>query len=147
MHCCDLSGNNDLDKNYRIRNIFRSEFLNMKRIYLVLAVSVILMLNYETILSYDNIVTPTDSPAQTYQSIMSNPNLALYKGESFCWHAAYSIRTFVDGYEATQNTQWLDYGIQYYDYLVNKMDTGPDGYKGWMSRDQYNRAGYRSITQ
>jgi len=53
-------------------------------------------------------------------------------GESFCWRAAYHMGQFVQGYKAYQDTTWLDWGVKYYDWCVDKMMTGPDGYKGWI---------------
>lgn len=106
--------------------------MNRKNLYFVIIIHAVFFLICEVSFSFEKTVTPTNSPSATYQSIMSNPNLTQYEGESWCWHAAYSIHTFVDGYEATHNTQWLDYGVQYYDYIVEQMKTGPDGYKGWI---------------
>src|SRR5688572_18722371 len=60
------------------------------------------------------------------------------KGESFCWHARVGMNQFLDNYELTKNTEWLDAGIQYYDFLVGKMDTDPDGYKGWIGPYGYD---------
>jgi len=53
-------------------------------------------------------------------------------GERFCWRAAYHMGQFVQGYKAYQDTTWLDWGVKYYDWCVDKMMTGPDGYKGWI---------------
>ncbi len=54
------------------------------------------------------------------------------KGESFCWNARVGMDGYVDNYELTKNSEWLDAGIKYYDWLISKMDTDPDGYKGWI---------------
>ncbi len=53
-------------------------------------------------------------------------------GENFCWHAAVGIDRFVDNYTLTGDTRWLDAGIKYYDFLIGKMATDPEGYKGWI---------------
>ena len=53
-------------------------------------------------------------------------------GENFCWHARVGLDQFVENYELTKNTKWLDAGIKYYDFLIGKMATDPDGYKGWI---------------
>jgi len=60
------------------------------------------------------------------------------KGEDFCWNAAYDMGRFVEYYELTKNTEWLDAGISYYDFLISKMDTDPDGYKGWIGPYEYD---------
>ena len=75
-----------------------------------------------------------------FKRISGNPNFKTSpKGESFCWHAAAGMHTFVEMYEATHDTVWLDYGIKYYDFLVEKLDTGPDGYKGWIGPYMYDK--------
>jgi hypothetical protein len=60
------------------------------------------------------------------------------KGENFCWHAAVGIDEFVENFQLTKNTGWLDAGISYYDFLIGKMDTDPDGYKGWIGPSEYS---------
>jgi len=55
-----------------------------------------------------------------------------HTGEQFCWNAAYSMGRFLSSYRATGDTEWLDEGVKYYELLLSKMDTGPDGYKGWI---------------
>ena len=63
-----------------------------------------------------------------YNTISGNPNLKSNpKGESFCWHAASGIDTFVKMYEATSDESWLTYGVKYYDFLIDNLDAGPDG--------------------
>lgn len=61
------------------------------------------------------------------------------KGENFCWHAKVEMHLFIDNYELTKNTAWLDAGVHYYDFLIGKMDTDPDGYKGWIGPYIYNK--------
>jgi hypothetical protein len=53
-------------------------------------------------------------------------------GETFCWHAASYMSTFVTAYKAWGDRSWLDWGVKYYDYAIAKMSPGPDGYKGWV---------------
>ncbi|HEX8038011.1 MAG TPA: hypothetical protein VF490_02620 [Chryseosolibacter sp.] len=60
------------------------------------------------------------------------------KGENFCWHARVGMEQFVDNYKLTKNTEWLDAGIQYFDFLVSTMDTDPDGYRGWIGPYGYD---------
>ena len=55
-----------------------------------------------------------------------------YTGEDFAWHAVFNMGRFLEGYEATGNTVFLDWGVKYYDALIAKMAEGPDGYKGWI---------------
>jgi hypothetical protein len=55
-----------------------------------------------------------------------------FTGEGVCWHAAYGIDEFLDKFAATKNTAFLDAGVAYFDALIAKMHTMPDGYKGWV---------------
>lgn len=72
------------------------------------------------------------TPYGLYSSTVNYLNSNNWKGETFCWNAAYKMNAFVNNYLITKNTAWLDAGVMYYDYLIGKMDTGPDGYKGWI---------------
>jgi hypothetical protein len=53
-------------------------------------------------------------------------------GEDFCWGAVYCMGQFVEAYEASHDTAWLDMGVKFYDWCVDKMLAGPDGYKGFV---------------
>lgn len=53
-------------------------------------------------------------------------------GEGVCWHAAYDMGRFMDGYRRTQDTSYLDAAVSYYDALIAKLHTSPDGYQGWV---------------
>ena len=59
--------------------------------------------------------------------MINNPILKKFGGENFCWNAANGIQEFVNNYELTKNTEWLDAGVNYYDFLISKMETDPDG--------------------
>ena len=59
-------------------------------------------------------------------------------GERFAWHAVYGMSGFLEGYEATGNTVFLDWGVKYYDAIVAKLAVGPDGYKGWIGPYDYS---------
>lgn len=79
------------------------------------------------------------SAGEYFTRITGNPNLKKNpKGESFCWHAASGMDTFVRTYEATGDTSWLDYGVKYYDFLIENLDTAPDGYRGWIGPYMYD---------
>ena len=74
-----------------------------------------------------------------YEKRMSDPVWKLeYAGEDFAWHAAYGMSGFLEGYEATGDTVFLDWGVKYYDALIARMAEGPDGYKGWIGPFEYN---------
>lgn len=79
------------------------------------------------------------TPEQLYQRMANNPSFVENaRGEAFCWHARAGMDQFLDNYELTKNTDWLDAGVRYYDFLISKMDTGPDGYKGWIGPYMYD---------
>ena len=61
-----------------------------------------------------------------------------YTGEGFAWHAASGMGSFLEGYEATGDTVFLDWGVKYYDAVLARMAEGPDGYKGWIGPYIYN---------
>jgi hypothetical protein len=73
-----------------------------------------------------------------YTGTVNYLNSKDWKGETFCWNAAYEMNAFINNYHITKNTAWLDAGVLYYDYLIGKMDTGPDGYRGWIGPYMYD---------
>lgn len=62
-----------------------------------------------------------------------DPNLPGY-----CWQAAWSIHHFVKGYLAFQDTEWLDYGVKYFDAVTANLKTGDGGYRGWLVPYSYD---------
>jgi hypothetical protein len=79
------------------------------------------------------------SAEETLNRSLRNPALkGDSTGEGFCWQAAYSMGDFLEGYQATGDTAWLDAGVKYYDFLLDRMAVGPDGYKGWIGPFVYN---------
>ena len=71
--------------------------------------------------------------------MINNPDFVKNaNGESFCWHARVGLDQFVDNYDLTKDTRWLDAGIKYYDFLIGKMATDPDGFKGWIGVYEYD---------
>lgn len=61
-------------------------------------------------------------------------------GEVFCWNAAYSLPHFLRAYQAWNDAAWLDWGVRYYEFIVSKLQTGPDGYKGWIGPYVYDES-------
>ena len=73
------------------------------------------------------------TPEEFYQKSVDNPAFKTSPdGEGFCWQARGAMDQFLSNYKLTKNTEWLDAGVKYYDFLVGKMATAPDGYKGWI---------------
>jgi len=76
---------------------------------------------------------PESTPEETYQKAINNPAFEKAPdGEGFCWQARGAMGQFISSYKQTKNTEWLDAGVKYYDWLVGKMAASPDGYKGWV---------------
>ena len=75
-----------------------------------------------------------ETPTGLLERMIHNPMFLkdAAKGESFCWHARVDMDSYINNYGLTKNTEWLDAGVKYYDFLVSKLDTDPDGYKGWI---------------
>jgi hypothetical protein len=78
-------------------------------------------------------ITLDTSPDELSDKMINNPAfIKNANGENFCWHARVGLDRYVDNYDLTKDTKWLDAGIKYYDFLIGKMETDPDGYKGWI---------------
>jgi hypothetical protein len=73
------------------------------------------------------------TPEELLEKAINNPAFEKSPdGEGFCWQAKGAMGQFISNYKATKNTEWLDAGVKYYDFLVGKMAASPDGYKGWV---------------
>lgn len=73
------------------------------------------------------------TPSGLAEEMIKNPQfIENANGENFCWHARVGLDRFTDNFSLTKDTRWLDAGIKYYDFLISKMETDPDGYKGWI---------------
>ena len=78
-------------------------------------------------------ITLETTPNELSEKMINNPAFVENaNGENFCWHARVGLDQYVDNYDLTKDTIWLDAGIKYYDFLIGKMETDPDGYKGWI---------------
>ena len=76
---------------------------------------------------------PGTTPKESYEKAVNDPDFVQNaKGEGFCWYARGAMNQFITNYEATKNTEWLDAGLKYCDFLIGRMDVSPDGYKGWI---------------
>ncbi|MEX2544896.1 MAG: PEP-CTERM sorting domain-containing protein [Phycisphaeraceae bacterium] len=69
---------------------------------------------------------------QFYNGVIANGNLNQEAGELWAWHASNSMGQFVDAYLAYDDISFLQYGVQYFDYVVGEMRQAPDGYRGWI---------------
>jgi len=66
-------------------------------------------------------------------AFVENPN-----GENFCWQARGAMGQFINNYELTEDTKWLDAGVKYYDFITGRLIVDPDGYKGWIGEYGYD---------
>jgi hypothetical protein len=99
--------------------------------YLVLFLTIILLVSFTSCIQKGIVLETT--PDELALEMINNPEFTKNSnGENFCWHAHVGLDQFVENYELTKETEWLDAGIKYYDFLIGKMATDPDGYKGWI---------------
>ena len=111
----------------------------MKSLYILFSCVFAVFLFYATPLLAQNEIIPNISPKELSEKMIHNPAFVENaKGENFCWHARVGMDEFVENYELTKNKEWLDAGVNYYDFLIGKMDTDPDGYKGWIGPYEYD---------
>lgn len=79
------------------------------------------------------------TPEEAVQKAINNPAFVQNpNGENFCWQARGAMGQFINNYEQTNDTKWLDAGVKYYDFLVSKLIVDPDGYKGWIGEYGYD---------
>lgn len=83
-------------------------------------------------------ITLNETPDGLYNEMISNEHVSNDKGEGFCWHAKYSMSQYLKYYQLTKKAEWLDAAVIYYDFLIAKMDTDPEGYKGWIGPYMYD---------
>ena len=84
-------------------------------------------------------ITLDTTPYAVLEKMLKNPKIqGTYTGETFCWQARVGMDRFVNNYELTEDTGWLDAGIKYYDYLIGRMIIDPDGYNSWMGPYGYD---------
>jgi hypothetical protein len=84
-------------------------------------------------------VTLRANPDSLAQKAIHNPAFVKYpNGEDFCWQARGAMGQFINNYEQTKDTKWLDAGIKYYDFITGKLIVDPDGYKGWIGEYGYD---------
>ena len=85
-------------------------------------------------------ITLDTTPEVVLEKMLNNPKIqGTYTGEKFCWQARVGMNQYVNNYELTEDTKWLDAGIKYYDYLIGRMIIDPDGYKSWMGPYGYDK--------
>jgi hypothetical protein len=87
----------------------------------------------------ENRIHITTDPDELSYKMINNPEfIKNANGENFCWHARVGLDQFVENYKLTKDTRWLDAGVRYFDFLIGKMASDPDGYKGWIGVYGYN---------
>lgn len=76
--------------------------------------------------------TPTITAKSFREKIMANNSLAKATGETFAWASTYEIVGFFHGYYAYQDKSWLEEASTFIDYQISRLETEPDGFKGWV---------------
>jgi hypothetical protein len=80
------------------------------------------------------------APNELYEQMSGRPVLqGTSTGENFCWQARVGMNQYVNNYELTKDTEWLDAGIKYFDLLLKKRVSDPDGYLGWFGPYIYDQ--------
>jgi len=105
-----------------------------------MAKSSLLYLLLFIVLPLTSVFSQTDAE-RLLQSRMRTPMLqqdSALTGEGLCWHAAYDMNRFVDQYRKTSDAAFLDAAVTYYNALIQKLYTSPDGYKGWVGSFIYD---------
>jgi len=77
----------------------------------------------------------SDKPAQYAQASIADAKKYMtgrYTGDSWTWHARFPMYAFIDSYLATRDRAWLDAAVEYFDWCISLLETGPDGKKGWL---------------
>ena len=102
----------------------------MERMFKVALLTVLL---FSIMVCSENTVQPESTPQELYEKMINNPAIKKSPvGESFCWRAGSGMKRYIENYKLTKNKEWLDWGFKYCDFLISKMEEGPDGYKGWI---------------
>jgi len=111
----------------------------MKRIFsLLLLISMLFSFAFNSC-KEGNGIKLSNTPDAFLQKMENNPAFkSSPNGESFCWQARVNMDEFVDNYKLTGDKKWLDAGVKYYDFLIGKMTSDPDGYKGWIGERTRN---------
>ena len=66
-------------------------------------------------------------------------------GEGVCWHASWRAGDFVSDARQTGDLAYLEAGIAYFDALIAKLHTSPDGYRGWVGPYIYDESVYGDV--
>lgn len=129
------------NRNYKFKHRSMAPFWKIKNLSSFPGISLTLLLLFllQEVNAQDN-VRIKQTPQALAQSMINKPSFAENaRGENFCWHARVGMDQFLANYELTKNKEWLDAGVQYFDFLVSKMDTDPNGYKGWIGPYGYDK--------
>ena len=113
--------------------------MKTKRILFVLSSCIIVMMMVLNSSCKQSRVSVGTTPDAVYEKLVSNPSLNKPStGETFCWRARSGMNQFVDYFQLTNDTKWLEAGIKYYDFLLGRREVDPEGYKGWIGPYMYD---------
>jgi hypothetical protein len=89
-------------------------------------------------------LTALESPAELLAMKMRTQLLTettgTMTGEGVCWHASWHAGDFVRGARQTGDLAYLDGAVTYLNALIAKLDTSPDGWRGWVGPYIYDEA-------
>lgn len=84
------------------------------------------------------------SPAELLEMKMQTQLLTQTEGtmtgEGVCWHASWRAGAFLQGARETGDLAYLDAAQQYFDALIGKLHTSPDGRRGWVGPYIYDES-------
>lgn len=111
--------------------------MKLHRIIYLMPLAVVLLLRNFSYAQHE--IDPGITPKELAGRMINNPEFVENaRGENFCWHARVDMDDYIGNFQLTGNREWLDAGIQYCDFLIGKMDTDPNGYKGWIGPYEYD---------
>ncbi|MBT3344719.1 MAG: hypothetical protein HN712_27950 [Gemmatimonadetes bacterium] len=74
------------------------------------------------------------------QTAMLTETTGTMTGEGVAWHAAWRSTEFVRYARESEERAFLEAGVIYFDALIGKLHTSPDGFKGWVGPFIYDES-------
>ena len=84
--------------------------------------------------------TPEELLALKLNTQLLTQTTGTMTGEGVAWHAAWRSTDFVRFAGQTHEVAYLDAGAQYFDALIAKLHTSPDGWRGWVGPFIYDES-------
>ncbi|MFH1571334.1 MAG: hypothetical protein ABIL09_25315 [Gemmatimonadota bacterium] len=84
--------------------------------------------------------SPQELLAERLQTPLLTRTQGTVTGEGVCWHAAYGASRFAQGARQTGDGAYVQAGITYFDSLIARLYTAPDGHRGWVGPYIYDES-------